>query len=142
MGNEFKVRIVDKMNHYNTQFGPVDQSGRTFENSGIFKQYLDTNFEEIHDMKNFLPQADCLQILQFMNNNKPAEMKEEFQRFLDGVDSDGYNLLHCMCYLQYSDCVDYLLKCSAKAIVPMKNGLTALEIALKLKNEVGFIEEF
>jgi hypothetical protein len=135
MGSEFKVRIVDKMNHYNHQFGPIDQSGRTFENSGFFKQYLDTNFEEIHDMKNFLPQVDCLQILQFMNNNKPPEMKEEFQRFLDSVDSDGYNLLHCMCYLQYSECVDYLLKCSAKATVPMKNGLTALEIALGLKNE-------
>jgi len=136
MGSEFKVRIVDKMGQYNSQFGPINQSGRTFENSEVFKQYLDTNFSEVSDMSGFLPQADCLKILQFMNNNILAENKEEFKHFMDAVDSDGFNLLHYICYLQYSDCLEYLLTCGVSPNIADQSGLTALEIALKLKNEV------
>jgi len=88
------------MGQYNSQFGPINQSGRTYENSEVFKQYMDTDFNEMSDLASFLPQADCLNILQFMNNNKPQENKEEFQNFLNATDSDGYNLLHYVCYLR------------------------------------------
>jgi len=97
--SQFKIRVIEKMREYDHQFGPIVQSGRTFENSDIFKKYLDMNINEMSDLETVLPQNELLEILQFMNVNKPAGKEADFVKFLDVTDREGSTLIHYLCYL-------------------------------------------
>jgi len=147
---EYKIRIVEKMREYDNKFGPIGQSGRAFENQDIFTKYLEANINEMSDLNSLLSESEVLEILQFMNINKPAGKETEFKNFLDSVDRDGYTIVHYLCYLSkkaiyinlimklgYNECLLYALGIGASANIASSTGVTALEISLHLKNEVN-----